>query len=121
LIASSELDLEEILLIEEEPVSRPGKLATWPKLAFLEHSGKFLSSFAFPTVKFNYHFSYIFALWTDCKLRRNQLLYLKRRKALISLYILTKNACIMGRLLYAEKIRSLVCRICIFIYVETFM
>jgi hypothetical protein len=55
LIASSELDLEEILLIEDEPVSRPGKLATWPKLAFLEHSGNFLVSSAFPAVKFIQH------------------------------------------------------------------
>jgi hypothetical protein len=47
LIASPELDLEEILLIEEEPVSRPGKLATWPKLAFLEHSGNFFYPLVF--------------------------------------------------------------------------
>jgi hypothetical protein len=34
-----EIELEEILLIEEEPVSRPAGLAAMPKLAFSEPPG----------------------------------------------------------------------------------
>ena len=117
MIASSELDLEEILLIEEEPVSRPGKLATWPKLAFLEPSGKLLTSFAFPPVKFIHHLATFLHCGPTIQTQKELTTVLQKEKGINFVIHFDKKIHVLepAYTVCRENQKFSLCRICIFI------